>query len=100
MATKTREATDEPGDVPGAEADRPAEVPARGWGLILRRAWKESKADQVPLLGAGVAFYAFMSLFPAMIALILRVRIGGRPGPDRRPGQVSPPARCPLMPSS
>jgi membrane protein len=71
MATKTREATDEPGDVPGADADRPAEVPARGWGQILRRAWKESKADQVPLLGAGVAFYAFMSLFPAMIALIL-----------------------------
>ena len=71
MATKTREATDEQGDVPGADADRPAEVPARGWGQILRRAWKESKADQVPLLGAGVAFYAFMSLFPAMIALIL-----------------------------
>lgn len=58
-------------DVPGKSADKPSEVPARGWMQITRRAWKEASADQVPLLGAGVAFYAFLSLFPAMIALVL-----------------------------
>ncbi len=58
-------------DVPGRDADSPTEVPARGWLQIVKRAWKEAKADQVPLLGAGVAFYAFLSLFPAMIALVL-----------------------------
>lgn len=56
--------------VPGAQADKPTEVPARGWWQILRRAWAESKKDQVPLLAAGVAFYSFMALFPAMIAAI------------------------------
>ncbi len=58
-------------DVPGKDADKPSQVPARGWMQITRRAWKEAGADQVSLLGAGVAFYAFMSLFPAMIALVL-----------------------------
>ena len=31
---------------------------------IAKRGWKEAKADNVPLLGAGVAFYAFLALFP------------------------------------
>jgi membrane protein len=36
----------------------------------VKRAWAESKLDQVPLLAAGVAFYSFLSLFPAMIAAV------------------------------
>lgn len=55
---------------PGAYAETPAEVPARGWWQITRRAWAEAKRDQVPLLAAGVAFYSFLSLFPAMIAAV------------------------------
>ena len=34
-------------------------------------AWKQASSRQAPLLAAGVAFYAFLSLFPAMIAAIL-----------------------------
>ncbi len=34
-------------------------------------AWKQASAQQAPLLAAGVAFYAFLSLFPAMIAGVL-----------------------------
>lgn len=56
--------------VPGARADTPQEVPKRGWIQIVRRAWREAKTDQVPLLAAGVAFYSFLALFPAMIAAI------------------------------
>lgn len=58
-------------DVPGADADRPRDIPRRGWFQVLRRAWKEAKADQVPLIAAGVAFYAFLALFPAIIAAVL-----------------------------
>ena len=58
-------------DVPGADADQPRDIPARGWLQIVRRSWKEAKADQVPLIAAGVAFYAFLALFPAIIALVL-----------------------------
>ena len=46
------------------------EIPAKGWLQVVKRGWKESSADQVPLLGAGVAFYAFLALFPALIAVV------------------------------
>jgi membrane protein len=52
----------------GRQADRPQEIPPRGWKDIAKRTAKEVKRDQVPLLGAGVAFYALLSLFPAIIA--------------------------------
>ena len=57
--------------VPGGTADRPRDIPRRGWFQILKRAWKEAKADQVPLIAAGVAFYAFLAIFPAIIAAVL-----------------------------
>lgn len=37
----------------------------------LITAWKRSSDDQIPLLAAGVAFYGFLALFPALIAGIL-----------------------------
>ena len=52
----------------GRQADQPQEIPPRGWKDIAKRTAKEVKQDQVPLLGAGVAFYALLSLFPAIIA--------------------------------
>ena len=58
-------------EVPGGEAAKPTEIPKRGWLQIVKRGWAEAKADQVPLLGAGVAFYAFLALFPSVIALVL-----------------------------
>ena len=57
--------------MPGGEADKPADIPKRGWVQIAKRGWAEAKADQVPLLAAGVAFYAFLALFPALVALVL-----------------------------
>lgn len=57
--------------VPGAHADKPTEIPRRGWLQVVKRAWREAKADQVPLLAAGVAFYSFLALFPAMIAAVM-----------------------------
>jgi len=33
--------------------------------------WKQASAQQAPLLAAGVAFYTFLSLFPALIAGVL-----------------------------
>src|SRR5262249_28265403 len=43
---------------------------ARQWGEILGNVWSESGRDHVSVMAAGVAFYAFLSLFPAMSALI------------------------------
>jgi membrane protein len=66
-----REDTGRREDVPGKDASRPGEIPRSGWFQILRRAHKEAKADQVPLLAAGVAFYAFLAIFPTLIAAVL-----------------------------
>ena len=56
---------------PGETAEKPQEIPAKGWFQIAKRGWKEAQEDQVPLLAAGVAFYAFLALFPAVIATVL-----------------------------
>ncbi len=56
---------------PGATADKPTQVPAKGWFQIAKRGFKEFSADQMPLLAAGVAFYTFLSLVPALIAVVL-----------------------------
>ncbi|HSJ20673.1 MAG TPA: YihY/virulence factor BrkB family protein [Nocardioidaceae bacterium] len=58
-------------DYPGARAGKPGQIPAKGWLQVTKRAWAEAKIDQVPLLAAGVAFFAFLSLFPAMIAAVM-----------------------------
>lgn len=56
---------------PGAHARAPDEIPARGWWQVLVRAARRSAEDRVPLVGAGVAFFAFLALFPTLIAAVL-----------------------------
>lgn len=57
--------------VPGRDADKPTEIPAKGWRQVLVRGWKEAQSDQVPLMAGGVAFFGFLAIFPAMIASVL-----------------------------
>lgn len=59
-----------PSQVPGGEADSPTQIPAQGWKQVLLRTKDQIKEDNVPLLAAGVAFYAFIALFPALIAAV------------------------------
>jgi membrane protein len=59
-----------PSQVPGGEADSPTQIPAAGWKQVLLRTKDQVKEDNVPLLAAGVAFYAFIALFPALIAAV------------------------------
>ena len=58
------------GDAAGREAERPSQIPPRGWFSILRRVMAEVKEDNVTLLAAGVAFYAMLAIFPAIIAVV------------------------------
>ena len=66
--------------ISGKHAERPSQIPPRGWRQVVRRGWAEAKADQVPLLGAGVAFFAFLALFPALIALVTLYGLFADPG--------------------
>lgn len=54
----------------GRTADSPTEIPAKGWKDILWRVKDEISEDRVSLIAAGVAFYAFLALFPAIAALM------------------------------
>jgi membrane protein len=65
-----RKAQEQGGGVPGGDAEHPTDIPPKGWFQIAKRGWKEAKADQVPFLSAGVAYYAFLALFPALLALV------------------------------
>ena len=58
------------GHAAGREAERPSEIPPRGWFAILKRVKAEVKEDNVTLLAAGVAFYAMLAIFPAIIAVV------------------------------
>jgi membrane protein len=57
-------------ELPGVHADKPTQIPWAGWKQIVKRAWAENKADNMPIIAGGVAFFGFLSLFPALIALI------------------------------
>lgn len=54
----------------GRGAESPREVPARGWKDVLVRVMRQVKSDNVPLLAAGVAFFALLALVPSLVALV------------------------------
>jgi membrane protein len=56
--------------LPGVGAEKPSQIPLRGWKQIVKRAWAENKADNMPIIAGGVAFFAFLAIFPALIAAI------------------------------
>lgn len=64
----------------GSQADSPTQIPVRGWRQVLGRAIRQSQEDNIPLLAAGVAFFGFLALFPALIALVTLVGLVADPG--------------------
>jgi membrane protein len=57
-------------ELPGIHAEKPSEIPWRGWKQIVKRAWAEHKADNMPIIAGGVAFFGFLAIFPSLIAMI------------------------------
>ncbi len=55
---------------PGIHARSPVQIPLRGWREIALRVKREIKDDRVADIAAGVAFYAMLALFPALIAIV------------------------------
>src|SRR5689334_11553940 len=61
-----REAADER----GRHAERPSEIPKRGWKDILWRVYGGLSEDRILMNAAGVTFYALLALFPAIAAFV------------------------------
>jgi membrane protein len=54
----------------GRQAEKPSEIPAKGWRDILWRVWHEVQEDRVMLVAAGATFYLLLALFPALTAFV------------------------------
>lgn len=62
----------------------------REWWRFGKAVWRETSADQVLLLAAGVAFFAFVSIFPALLATGLVYGLVTDPGEvEQQVGQIS-----------
>jgi membrane protein len=55
------------------------QIPARGWRQVLQRAIRKSQKNNTALLAAGVAFFAFLALYPTLIALVSLVALAADP---------------------
>jgi membrane protein len=70
----------------GREADKPRDIPKAGWLDITKRVMAEMKEDNIAVVAAGCAFYAWIALIPALIALI--TIYGLVASPDQVAGQI------------
>ena len=75
-AADARDSTDDTrpnsvADSPGPVMDNALAIPLRKWWGIVRRGVKRFGQHQMSLLAAGVAFYGFLSMVPALIATVL-----------------------------
>ena len=55
----------------GRHARSPTEIPASGWKAVAVRTWKQAGEDNLGLVAAGVAFYAFLALIPLLGSIVL-----------------------------
>jgi membrane protein len=54
----------------GPGPDTPLELEGRDWKSTVKRTVKEVRDDRVPFAAAGLAYYFFLAIFPALIALV------------------------------
>ena len=55
----------------GRQAESPGQIPAKGWWDIGKRVKREASEDNLSIVAAGVAYYGFLAIFPALAAGIL-----------------------------
>ena len=54
----------------GRSAEKPTDLPARGWRDIAWRIYEGVQNDRVLLVAAGVTYYGLLALFPATAAIV------------------------------
>lgn len=52
-------------------ADSPTDISSSGWKAVGKRVMAQVKDDNIPVVSAGVAFYAWIALIPSLIALLM-----------------------------
>jgi membrane protein len=54
----------------GHDAEKPTQIPGKGWKDIALRVKDRLTKDHVALISAGIAFYFFLAIFPAIAAAL------------------------------
>ncbi len=57
-------------DKAGRQADKPTEIPAKGWWQIAKRVFAQISEDRILAEAAGVTFYVLLAIFPAIATLV------------------------------
>ncbi len=70
MATRVHTGDEQFEEEHGRYAERPSEIPKRGWLDIALRVKDEVSKDNVSLIAAGLALYALLAIFPALTAAV------------------------------
>lgn len=61
-----------------SKPDTPAEVSAPGWRYTARKAFREFSEDECTDLAAALTYYAVLSIFPALIAILSLLGVVGQ----------------------
>ncbi|HEX8526605.1 YihY/virulence factor BrkB family protein [Allosphingosinicella sp.] len=64
---------------PAEGKSTPADVPPRAWRDVLLATWREASDDNLELVAAGVAFYAFLAFVPLLTAFVLSYGLVAEP---------------------
>ncbi|MDQ2696771.1 MAG: YihY/virulence factor BrkB family protein, partial [Pseudomonadota bacterium] len=54
----------------GRSAERPGDIPRKGWRDVLLRVKDELSEDNISIVAAGVAFYGLLAIVPALAAMV------------------------------
>lgn len=77
--TSTAKAGRAPDPDDSQKPDSPADVEKPSWKYIAKKTLREFSKDQCPDLAAALTYYAVLSLFPAMLALVSVIGLFGDP---------------------
>lgn len=77
--TSTAKAGQAPDPNDARKPDSPRDLDKPSWKYITRKTFREFSKDQCPDLAAGLTYYAVLSLFPALLALVSLLGLFGDP---------------------
>lgn len=76
--TSTAKASTAPAPDDERKPDSPTDLSQPSWKYIAKKAFREFSRDQCPDLAAGLTYYAVLSMFPALLALVSLLGIFGQ----------------------
>ena len=64
--------------------DSPSDLAAGSWRYAIKQAWAEFRRDECTDLAAALTYYAILSMFPALLAMVALLGIFGQGAIDHR----------------